>query len=196
MTWTVVKVGGSLYDWPELGDRLRHWLARLDAEHVLLVPGGGAMADTIRSLDNVHHLGEEMSHWLAIRSLSLNACFLQSLLSGCEMVRSLDELATARSRLNLLDAFPFFDADEKQSDHLPHDWSVTSDSLAVRVAMLVNASELVLLKSSDWRGDDWVQATTAGVVDRYFTQAMTQISTTLTTRIVNLRAWVPDERPE
>ena len=36
----VVKVGGSLFDWPELGPRLGRWLKTLPSNRVLLVPGG------------------------------------------------------------------------------------------------------------------------------------------------------------
>src|SRR4051794_12217769 len=76
----VAKVGGSLYDLPDLGARLKLWLGPLP--RVLLVPGGGAMADAVRRLDNVHGLGEEASHWLALRALELNAQFLSHLLGA------------------------------------------------------------------------------------------------------------------
>ena len=49
LTWTVVTVGGSLYDWPALPDRLRAFLDGVDTHHVLLVPGGGATAEVVRS---------------------------------------------------------------------------------------------------------------------------------------------------
>jgi aspartokinase-like uncharacterized kinase len=189
MSWTIVKVGGSLYDWPELGERLRAWLAQLDVEHVLLVPGGGAAADAIRALDRVHHLGEETSHWLAIRALSLKACFLQRLLTDAELVS--DPVAET-PWLGVLDPFPFFAADEQHTDHLPHDWRVTSDSLAVRVAVVTQARELVLLKSLEWTLGDWPHAMEAGVVDTYFGEALQQASPGLRTRIVNLRTWSPD----
>jgi 5-(aminomethyl)-3-furanmethanol phosphate kinase len=187
MTWTVVKVGGSLYDWPELGERLRAWLAQLDAERVLIVPGGGATADAIRLLDRMHGLGEETSHWLAIRALSLNARFLQRLLPDCDLMSDLHRIAPASQRLNVVDAFAVFAADETHPDHLPHDWRVTSDSLAVRCAVLVQARELILLKSLDWPGNDWTQATQAGIVDPYFADALHLAPATLRTRIVNLR---------
>src|SRR5207248_9110984 len=58
----VVKVGGSLYDLPDLADRLRRWLSALAAPRVLLVPGGGPTADVIRTFDQRHRLGEEASH--------------------------------------------------------------------------------------------------------------------------------------
>ena len=70
--WIVVKVGGSLFDLPDLGTRLAAWLRQFEESNVLLVPGGGAAADAIRDFDRVHQLGEETSHWLAIQALSLN----------------------------------------------------------------------------------------------------------------------------
>jgi 5-(aminomethyl)-3-furanmethanol phosphate kinase len=173
--WTIVKVGGSLYDLPDLRDRLSAWLDCLDAEHVLLVPGGGVTADAIRMLDGVHHLGEEASHWLAIQALSINARFLQSLLPNARLVAHLD----GSTAVCILDAYPFFQADENRSDHLPHGWDVTSDSLALRVAVRAGARELILLKSVD-EG--------VGVVDGYFAEAVQQVQG-LRVRLVNLRTW-------
>ena len=55
---TVVKVGGSLYDLPDLHLRLQPWLSQAKTTDIILVPGGGATADVIRDFDRVHHLGE------------------------------------------------------------------------------------------------------------------------------------------
>src|SRR5262245_62169186 len=76
----VVKVGGSLYDLPDLGRRLAAWLETLTASRILLVPGGGATADVVREFDRCHGLGETTGHELALRSLTLNAWFLAVLL--------------------------------------------------------------------------------------------------------------------
>ena len=61
---SVFKVGGSLFDLPDLGQRLA-WLAEAQLSTVLLVPGGGPTAEIIRNLDRRHRLGEEAAHWLA-----------------------------------------------------------------------------------------------------------------------------------
>lgn len=82
----VVKLGGSLYDHPALGPGLQSWLSRLGQEHVLIVPGGGPTADTVRRWDRVHDLGDTAAHWLAIRSMSLAAAFLEQLLPGTAVV--------------------------------------------------------------------------------------------------------------
>jgi aspartokinase-like uncharacterized kinase len=183
----VVKVSGSLFDWHQLSPRLRAWLASLDAAHVLLVPGGGATADAIRALDRTHQLGEETSHWLAIQALSLNARFLLRLFPEAAFLSTEEEARRTKSRLAILDPHPFFVDDENRHDHLPHDWEVTSDSLAVRVAALVGATELILLKSTTWEGANWQEASDASVVDRYFPQALLQAGG-MPVRVVNLRA--------
>jgi aspartokinase-like uncharacterized kinase len=64
----VVKVGGSLFDLPDLGPRLEVWLGA--RRSVVLVPGGGPTTDVVRALDRTHRLGEEAAHWLALRSIS------------------------------------------------------------------------------------------------------------------------------
>jgi aspartokinase-like uncharacterized kinase len=186
----VVKVGGSLFDWPQLGAKLREFLASLDAPDVLLVPGGGATADAVRALDRVHQLGEEESHWLALEALLLNARFLRLLLPEGRIVALGDEIAPkADARIKILDPGRFFLVDEVRPDHLPHSWQVTSDSLAVRAAMLVKARTLILLKSVAWAGDDWNAASRAGVVDGYFTDALKQASAEIRVLVINLREW-------
>ena len=148
----VAKVGGSLYDWPALGPTLRAWLAA-QPEPVLLFPGGGAAADAVRSWDRVHSLGEAEAHWLAIRSLSLAAHFLHRLAPALAVV----EAAVP----GILNPHPYFRAQSGP----PHTWSVTSDSLALWVAIHSDASKLVLLKSADAPGGDWSEA---GFVDEHF----------------------------
>jgi hypothetical protein len=67
---------------------------------------------------------------------------------------------------------------------------VTSDSLAVRVATLSDAEQLVLLKSVTWQEDrPWTAATQSSVVDVFFPEAIRRASPLLQVRVVNLRAW-------
>src|SRR5262249_39070568 len=73
---TVVKVGGSLFDLPDLASRLQLWLKRFPNGNVLLIPGGGRLADVVRSFDEQHRLGDSTAHELALGAMSLNARFL------------------------------------------------------------------------------------------------------------------------
>lgn len=180
----VVKVGGSLFDLPDLGERLRRLLT--PRPRALLVPGGGLTADAIRALDRIHRLGEEASHWLAIRALGLNAHVLARLLPEARVCTDLPGRETLG--WHILDPLPFFERDEANADRLPHQWHVTSDSLAVRVAVAAAATELLLLKSVDApSGASWEEAARVGVVDGYFPEAIRRAGPALTVRVVNGR---------
>jgi aspartokinase-like uncharacterized kinase len=179
-----VKVGGSLYDLPDLGRRLRRWLAELDTQLVLLVPGGGGTANVVRDLDNIHGIGEKSAHWLALRALSLNAHFLATLLPGAVVVAHPDHWR--RDQLTVLDAYAFALADDGRAGSLPHSWSVTSDSIAARAACVANVRHLILLKSITIpEGVPWPEASRRGWVDAHFAEAA---GNELQIRTVNLRA--------
>jgi aspartokinase-like uncharacterized kinase len=191
----VIKVGGSLYDWPELAPRLGAWLQPFlrSSTSLLVVPGGGATADVVRRLDRVHGLGEEASHWLALQSLTLNAHFLAALLpqAAVVMLNDLDCLGR-QAVVPILDMFGFAQEDHRRRGCLPHTWAVTSDSLALRVADVVGARQLVLLKSvAIPAGLDWTQASQCGFVDAYFAEALRRRTAEFDVRAVNLR----EERP-
>jgi aspartokinase-like uncharacterized kinase len=191
----VVKVGGSLYDLPDLGARLRRWLAEQFADgRVVLVPGGGESADVIRHLDRCHGLGEETSHWLALRALTLNAHLLAYLLPPARVVGKIDELERAweKNELPILDVHDFARADEGCRGCLPHSWEVTSDAFAARVALVFQASQLILLKSTTIsHGLDWAEAGRLGFVDKKLAEVLRNALADLHVRVVNLRK---DER--
>jgi aspartokinase-like uncharacterized kinase len=147
---TVVKVGGSLYDHPGLANGLREFLPTL-APPVVLVPGGGPLADAVRTLDAVHGLGEEAAHWVALRSLSAAGLFLRALVGD-------------RPGVVVLDPFDLL----SRADELPRSWAVTTDSIAAFAARRGRA-ELVLLKSVDIPpGTCWQTAADRGWVDAHF----------------------------
>jgi aspartokinase-like uncharacterized kinase len=187
----VAKVGGSLYDLPDLAARLRGWIASRQPSRLLLFPGGGSLADAIRRFDEVHGLGEETSHWLAIEALSLAARFLGEVLPEARLLPRIPDPSDGRGPF-ILDPLPFFRKDEDKHGRMPHQWNVTSDSLAVRVAACAWAAELVLLKSVAYDSTDVVEASKKGVVDPYFPMALNKASDAPAVcrfRTVNLRQW-------
>jgi aspartokinase-like uncharacterized kinase len=180
----VVKVGGSLFDLPDLGPRLKRWLDMLPPAPVLLVPGGGPTTDVVRALDQQHGLGEEKSHWLALQALGLNAHFLALLLGACPVIPDVDRQLAG---LQVLDALPFARADERRPGHLPHDWTVTSDSVAARAAVVAGARRLVLLKSISIPQEiGWAEAERRGWVDPFFTRV---VGRELEVEVLNFRSW-------
>jgi aspartokinase-like uncharacterized kinase len=184
-TICIAKVGGSLYDLPDLADRLQLWLRHQDSCPTLFVPGGGLLANAVRDFDRVHRLGEEASHWLALAALSVAAAFVARLVPGSVVLPRLPEEKDGAGPF-VVDPLPFFRADETEAGRFPHSWQVTSDSLAVRVAARARAEELVLLKSVSWAGGDWQMAARQGIVDGFFPEAI-QRASGLKVRVVNMR---------
>jgi aspartokinase-like uncharacterized kinase len=194
----VVKVGGSLYDLPDLGPKLGAWLDSVATEAILLVPGGGVLADVIRRLDAVHRLGEESAHWLALRALTLNAYWLAELLPGTAVIAdpgSAKRRAAPQPPIHfLLDCFAFAQADEQSDGRLPHVWQITSDSIALRAAIVADAARLILLKSVTIPADcNWTEASQKGHVDPFFPRLHEAANVTVQT--VNFRAWQVERQP-
>jgi aspartokinase-like uncharacterized kinase len=185
----VLKLGGSLLDWADSTVRLRQWLAGQKLAERLLIVGGGDLADSIRRSDQLHRLGEETSHWLSVRTMAIHAEMLMAMLPEarwCESVRRLMEQA-ASPGLVIVDPWSFLHDEEPQwsPTPLPANWDVTSDSIAARLATLLGAEELTLLKSGlPPNGRTIAEVADAGYFDRFFTQAVVGLPQV---RAVNLR---------
>lgn len=164
---------------PSLGARLVKWMKAQSFERVVIVPGGGATADVVREWDQVHRLGEEKAHWLAMRAMTLNGWFLADLLPGFAIGDGFGE----GDRI-ILDAEQF--ARKDHEDVLPHTWEVTSDSIAARLAELTRADELILLKSVSVPLEmSWETAASRGYVDSVFPKLMERAKYRVT--VINFR---------
>jgi probable H4MPT-linked C1 transfer pathway protein len=185
----VVKLGGSLLDLNDLATRLRGFLATLGDARVLLVVGGGTAADLVRLRDQFDHLGDDPSHWLAVRAMSFNGFLVEALLPNSAVVPSLAQCRSAweAGRVPILDAHTFLTSEDAADRRLPHTWSVTSDTIAAHVARLVDADGLVLLKSVAWPNGDLAEAARRGIVDEFLPHEVRDAR--LSVRIENLRTF-------
>lgn len=188
----VVKVGGSLLDWPDLPRALDHWLSAQPAAMNILLCGGGPFANAIRQADAVFALGEEASHWLCIDALGLSTGLLAALLPRAQRLFTLSELqssiSTSQPGAVVFDPREFLKTHEPHfpGTRLPHTWQATSDSIAARLAETLAADDLVLLKSADPPPGDFHDLATAGYLDSFFPQiALVNRSV----RLVNIRAY-------
>jgi aspartokinase-like uncharacterized kinase len=150
MKTIIYKFGGSLLDLPDLAARLRAVIEHNPDSRPILVLGGGPTADVVREWDRIHHLDEESSHWLAIDAMRLNESFLQKILSESKIVSTRHEAHSVwrSSGIPILASGEFLRVEESTSRFpLPHNWDVTSDSIAAWIALQWPADGLVLLKS-------------------------------------------------
>jgi aspartokinase-like uncharacterized kinase len=198
----VIKVGGSLLECEQLPQLLTRWLAQADHDHAneasekvarvdILIAGGGTLAEHVRQLDKRFALDSETSHWMSVSAMSCTSRLLASLLNAgppCERWDDLQVIVSGgRSQLTVFDAQQWLT--EMEGSHpgirLTHDWQTTSDSIAGRLARVLCADELVLLKSTDIpTGIDWRAATEQGLVDGRFLQIAAELPRVV---CVNLR---------
>lgn len=148
MVEAVVKVGGSLAEDPASLRALCKELERLARKHrILVVPGGGRFADSVREIDYRVHLSDTIAHKMAILSMDQFGLLLSDILRNARMVYTLEE-AKERSKAGtlsiLLPSRLMF-----QEDPLEHSWEVTSDSIAAFIAGLLHAKRLILVTDVD-----------------------------------------------
>lgn len=159
----VVKLGGSLISSPRLAVLLAK-LARAEAP-LVVVPGGGPFADTVRDIQPQIALSDVAAHRMAILAMEQTAVALADI--EPEFVLCADPAAIAaaiaQGRAALWQPALMALADPD----LPTSWDVTSDSLAVWLAIRLGAGRLTLIKSVPVipARERWVAD---GLVDPYF----------------------------
>ncbi|MFK8252168.1 amino acid kinase family protein [Ancylobacter terrae] len=163
----VLKLGGSLLGAP----RLRELLARLAqiGAPIVVVGGGGPLADAVRALQPRLALSERAAHRMAILAMEQTAEALADLESGlipCTDADAIDGAHYAGCAALWLPAAMALDADAAE---LPESWDVTSDSLAAWLALRLGA-RLTLVKAAavttpDGPPETWVAQ---GLVDAHF----------------------------
>ena len=143
-----IKIGGRLLSYSE---ELRNLMKTLDklskSFQLLIIPGGGPFANIVREVYNQLKFSETAAHWMAILAMDQYGFLLSNLSENAVITSSFDEIKE-KSRENKLQIFlPFRLLYEK--DPLEHSWDVTSDSIAVYIASLIDAESLILVKDVD-----------------------------------------------
>lgn len=186
---TVVKVGGSLLDWPELPRALTAWLSQQPPGCYLLLGGGGNFCEAVREADQLHSLGESFSHDLCIDCLAVTAKLLAQLTGLPRLTWRRPEQPPSWPAVAVFDCQSFLQEVEPISpgERLPRSWSATTDSIAARLAELL-AAPLVLLKSCPAPSGSLAELAAAGYVDDHFPVAARSLPSV---RCVNLREFSP-----
>ncbi len=89
----IVKVGGSLALQPEKLRALCAKLANLSQNHQLIVvPGGGEFADSVRALDSRFNLSPKASHRMALLAMNQYGLLLSDLLPNARLAEKLETI--------------------------------------------------------------------------------------------------------
>jgi aspartokinase-like uncharacterized kinase len=166
----VVKLGGSLADWPDL----RRWVRLLGetrAVDLVVVPGGGPFADQVRAAQARWRFDDATAHRMAILAMEQYGLMLAGLSGG----RMISAASSATIRKALRDGVtPIWApsimcfADARGAHQMAESWDMTSDSLAAWLAGRLRADHLVLVKSARPRTADLNAMVRSGLFDRAF----------------------------
>jgi aspartokinase-like uncharacterized kinase len=140
----IVKLGGSLLGSPELAKWLEI-LVKFSDGKVIIVPGGGLFANSVREAQQISNASDEVAHQLALLAMDQFGILLAGM--NPQLVTACSELELAErgwqhrgivwlpSKMALADS------------SIPKNWQVTSDSLSAWLANKLGAEQLVLVKS-------------------------------------------------
>lgn len=142
----VVKLGGSLLGTPDL----KAWLdvlARRSDGRIVIVPGGGVYADSVRDAQKIAGFDDGMAHHLALLAMEQYGLTLKALKPSLVTASSELEISERSWQHRAIVWLP--SKMVLADDDIPQNWDVTSDSLAAWLAQKINASRLVIVKHGE-----------------------------------------------
>lgn len=185
----VIKVGGSLFDLPDLGERVHGWLEAQPSACNIFVAGGGRLADEVRRQHALCPLDESRAHWLCLDAMDMMAHILHQRLIGSLLSEKIADVREPRAPKTIFKIGEWVKLFEPMKynpgTRLPETWDVTSDSIAARLAVCLGAAELVLLKSADPPSRDLQELAEKDYVDKFLPQLAGELPPW---RCVNLRS--------
>lgn len=142
---TVLKVGGGLLGVAGALDSVCAAIGHAAIEHaIVVVPGGGPFADTVREFDRKVGLSPSAAHWMAHLAMDQYAEVLAERIPSGVVVEEPGAIQPAWNggQVPVLAPSRWM----RSADVLPHSWEVTSDSIAAFIAGALDATRLVLVK--------------------------------------------------
>jgi hypothetical protein len=145
---SVIKIGGSLSENPNILVHLCNELNIFSKNYeIIIVPGGGKIADTVRYLYNKFKLSDEIAHKMAILAMDQYGLLLKDIMRETILTYSLKDALKASKRKIMSIILPsriMFSLDP-----LERSWRVTSDSISAFIASSLKAEKLILAKDVD-----------------------------------------------
>jgi len=159
----VLKIGGGLASIPDALETVCAAAAELARmRRLVVVPGGGPFADSVREFDRHHGLTDDAAHWMAILGMDQYAHVLAQRIDRAVLLEEPGAIGAAvgAGRPVVLAPYRWM----RSADVLPHSWEVTSDSVAAFIAGALDAAHLALVKPREGNAEE--------MVDGYFLQVV------------------------
>ncbi len=152
MNLTVLKLGGSLMRSTELS----FWLESINSvsrsSNIIIVPGGGEFADSVRCLQKTVQFDDLAAHRMALLAMCQFGYLLAGMNKQLEIIEDIEVFSSDMGKSLPLLWLPTLLI--KDNSEIPASWDFTSDSIALWLATKLSASKLVLVKSKDLNKDN------------------------------------------
>lgn len=159
----VVKVGGSLLESGRLGSALG--VIAKARRGLVVVPGGGPFADTVRAAQAARGFDDTTAHRKALLAMERMAQVMAAMCKRLTPAATLAEMRGAAAAGAIPVWLPLTLAGRDRT--IPADWSITSDGLAARLAERLGVDAVVLLKScAVASGRSAAELAADGIVDK------------------------------
>lgn len=166
----VIKLGGSLLDWPHTPQRISEWIERQPRAINFWMVGGGRLVDEIRRFDRQFGLDEIIAHSICLNLMSVTVRLINHWFPNWPVCQCASDVSSALTKGKtshlILDFERWLKTNASVGDKtsigktsigdrqvdltsLTESWEVTSDSCAAYFAASIQADELVLLKSCE-----------------------------------------------
>ena len=186
----IVKIGGSMLLRTDLTTTVNQWLAAHPADQTLIIVGGGKLIDAVRELDQLHPMNQQQIHWTCVDLLTTTANFVAQMF-GWPLIttpshwKAASETPPTQYLPTVIAPEVFYNQRTEPLKHvkscdarqkLPDDWRTTTDSIAGLLSAILDADELVLLKSCPIPANmSPTQLAEAGIVDPAFPDLVDQL---------------------
>ncbi|MBP1908932.1 amino acid kinase [Methanolobus bombayensis] len=148
---TVVKLGGSLirHSASIISTLENHIKKNGHDNSILIVPGGGVFADSVRNISEKCSIGDDAAHWMAILSMEQYAYFLIDKTN----INFVEDIHEVPSGVSVLLPYRML----RETDKLPHSWNITSDTIGAWIAKETGSRFVKVTDVDGVMADDIIQ---------------------------------------
>jgi aspartokinase-like uncharacterized kinase len=142
----VFKIGGKILDNSKNLVNAIAQLTQLFEDNIIkkliLIPGGGLLANFVRRIYGEFKFNDDLAHWIAIYSMDYNGIELKRKFPHLKLCDNFEKLEQENKGIFIFLPYKYL----KKYDELPHTWDVTSDSISLFFTKKLGLNTCFLIK--------------------------------------------------